>query len=163
VTEERQRLVPGWQDERCANGLLAEVVVHDPVLDTVHERFAEPVYDGGINPGGHQPKRIPGGDEAVVRIQVLEPGPEHSDVWQPGESLMEYSAHCLVGVDQPETFEHIWSCLLRRTPRIGRLKRDRPSQRVAALVHYIVLLYYSNLTSISPTRRSLMCSDDAVI
>ena len=62
--------------------------------------------DGRIDPGRHDAEGVPGGDEAVVRLQVLELAAQDADVRQPGEPLPERRAHLLVGVDQPETFEH---------------------------------------------------------
>src|SRR5262245_23252433 len=102
---------------------LAEVVAHGPVLSPVHERLAEPADDGRIDAGGHQPERMASGDEAVARPQVLEPALYDADIRQAGDSLPERDAHGVIGVDQPQTFEHpVTSPTLNdRTQPPGRL------------------------------------------
>jgi len=73
VAEERDFLAVGLQDEGRADGLLAEVVVHDPLLDPAHDRVAEELHDRRVDPCGHQPEGVARRVEAVVRLQVLEP------------------------------------------------------------------------------------------
>ena len=104
--QERDRRVAGRHDEGGADRLLAEVLVHDPVLDPLHQRLAEEADDGRVDPGRHEPEGVAGGDEAVVGLQVLEPAPDDADARQAGEAVPEGVAHRLVGVDQPEGFEH---------------------------------------------------------
>ena len=96
----------GRHDEGRPDRLLAEELVHDPVLHPLHDRFAEEADHGRVDPGRHQAERVSGGDEAVVRVEILEPPADDADAREALESTTEGVAHRFFGVDQPEGLGH---------------------------------------------------------
>ena len=104
--QERDRRVLRRDHKRRPDRLLAEELVHDPVLDPLHQPLAEPADHGGVDPGGHQAEGVAGGDEAVVRLQVFEPAADDADAGQAGEPEPEGVAHRLLGVNQPHALNH---------------------------------------------------------
>jgi hypothetical protein len=76
------------------------------VLNSMHECLSKTTDDGGVDSGGHQPECIACGDKTVVGLQVLEPALNDANIRQAGEPITERSTHRVVGMDQPQTFEH---------------------------------------------------------
>src|SRR5207247_9196466 len=111
VSEEWDRWMTCGHDEGGADWLLAEELIHDPVLHLPHYLLAEEPHHDGVNPCRHQPERVSRCHEAVVRLQVLKFAPNDPNIWQTEEATAKRFAHRLFGVDQPEMLQH--SSLLR--------------------------------------------------
>jgi hypothetical protein len=94
--------IPGGFDEGGADWLFAQVFVHDAGRDPLHELGAETPHDRCIDPRGHDPERIGGRDEAVVRIEFLVPFLNHADARKPRESPRKRFAHFRAGMEQPD-------------------------------------------------------------
>jgi hypothetical protein len=102
MTQERDRRMAGGHDKGCPDRLLAEELVHDPVLYPLHDRLAEEPNDGSVDPGGHKTERVTSGDKAVVGLQFFESGPDDAETWKAIEAAAEGVAHVFVGMDQPK-------------------------------------------------------------
>ena len=79
------RGVAGGQDERGADRLLAEESSMIRCCTCSHQPLAEEADHGRVDPGRHDAECVAGGDEAVVRLQVLERRSDDPDARQPGE------------------------------------------------------------------------------
>jgi hypothetical protein len=73
VYEEPARHVARRQDERCPDRLLAEELVLDARLHPPHDVLPQHPYHRGVHAGRHDPERVAGGDEGVMRLQFLKP------------------------------------------------------------------------------------------
>src|SRR5205823_8375330 len=66
----------------------------------------EEAHDGGVDAGGHQAEGVAGGDEAVVRREVLEAALDDAGARQPGEARAERRAHGGLRVNEPQFAKH---------------------------------------------------------
>jgi hypothetical protein len=100
MCEERDAGVAGGEDEGGAEGLFAEEVLVDVLLDGGHDGYAEVADDGSIDAGGHDAEGIAGGDEAVMRREVFEIAGMEADVRQAREAVAEGVNHEGIGMDE---------------------------------------------------------------
>jgi hypothetical protein len=94
-----------------SDGLLAQVFVHDPKLNLLHQLFTEKPHDGGINPGRHHTEGIAGCDKAIMRLESLESGLKHDGAGQPIEPLAKRGAHRFFRMDKSDRLQHFTSLL----------------------------------------------------
>jgi len=80
--------------------LFTEILVHDPVLHSGHEIFAEDANHGRVDASGHDPEGVASRDEATGRRQILQATPDNANSGQVDEAAAECVAHRLVGVNE---------------------------------------------------------------
>lgn len=90
------------KNESGADGLFTKILVHDSMLNSVHQVFAADVNDRSVDSGRHNSKRVRCGDEAVVWFEIFKPPMNDFDIGQAVKTILEGIAHFFVGMNEPD-------------------------------------------------------------
>ena len=117
-------------NESRADWLLSQVFVHDPVLNALHHSLAKKSHNRCVDSGRHDAEGIPGRDEAVMWLQILESTFDDANVPHPVKPLTKCQRHGVIGMNEPNVLEH-------KTSPTGREVADLGITQPRPLVHLL--------------------------
>ena len=89
VSNERVSGMTGGDDDRCANGLLAQMLLENPTLNSPDQLIPEESGNGRIDTAVHEPERVGRADHAIEGRQFFEPGGDDFNVGQVAKMLRQ--------------------------------------------------------------------------
>jgi len=81
MSDERMRRVVRGHEDAGSNRLLSQVIIQNPLLDTLHHVTPKIANNRQIHAGIHQTKRIASSNDTIKRRQILEPPEDNLDLW----------------------------------------------------------------------------------
>ena len=113
-------------DEARTDGLLAQIILQNLLLDLLHDMSSEETDEREIHPGIRQPKRIAGGDDTIELRQFLEPAANDLDLRMRTELPTKDVGALLASIDD---YQAHWAGSRRgrwiNPPRVSSFLQDR--------------------------------------
>src|SRR5262249_45486863 len=130
--------VAGRFQEGGTDRLFAEELVHDALLDALHERLAEKAHDRGVDARGHEAEGVARRYEAIVRFEVFEPAMDHTQAGEAGKARKEGVVHGLFGMHEPEVAEHqFWVIVVPGGVEHGRWSLSRSQSKGTFSLYHV--------------------------
>jgi hypothetical protein len=102
----RNCLVIRGNNESRSDGLFTKVIIHDAMLNPVHQFLAEYPYHSCINPRCHDAERVAGCNEAIVRFEVFKSALNDTNTGRFTETSAKRCTHCVIWMNEPNALKH---------------------------------------------------------
>src|SRR5690349_15569294 len=106
MSYKRDLRVSRGHNEGRADWLFAKKLIHDSLLDPLHQFLPEESDYGCIDARRHQPESIPCRHKAIVRSQLLKPALDHTDIEQIPEPSSKSRTHLRIRMYKPQATQH---------------------------------------------------------